>query len=92
MRPSARQCSGARFSALQSIKSSLYSLQYAPMKNAALFSGPLVTPSSFTFGTCAGIGVGSSRGFAGVWPVTTCEDMVAAAVGVGSVDFDCDGE
>ena len=29
------------------------------MKNAALLSGALVVPSSFTFGTFAGIGVGS---------------------------------
>lgn len=38
----------------------LYSLQYAPMKNAALFSGALVTPSSATFGTWSGSGVGST--------------------------------
>lgn len=33
------------------------------MKNAALFSGALVTPSSVILGTSAGIGVGSVYGF-----------------------------
>lgn len=33
------------------------------MKNAALFSGALVTPSSLILGTSVGIGVGSLYGF-----------------------------
>lgn len=40
----------------------LYSLQNAPMKKAALLRGALVAPSSLTFGTSAGIGVGSMYG------------------------------
>ena len=42
--------------------SPLYSLQYAPMKNAALFSGALVVPISCTLGTFSGSGVGSLYG------------------------------
>lgn len=40
----------------------LYSLQYAPMKKAALLSGALVVPSSWTLGTSVGKGVGSTYG------------------------------
>ena len=38
----------------------LYSLQYAPIKNAALFKGALVAPTSSTWGISDGIGVGST--------------------------------
>jgi len=38
------------------------------MKKAALFNGALVTPSSSTFGTWSGIGVGSTYDSAVVEP------------------------
>lgn len=41
----------------------LNSLQYAPRKNAALFKGALVAPSSLTFGVEAGRDAGSRKGW-----------------------------
>jgi hypothetical protein len=40
----------------------LNSLQYAPTKNAALFKGALVAPTSLTFGIEEGRGAGSRKG------------------------------
>jgi hypothetical protein len=59
----------------------LYSLQYAPIKNAALFKGALVAPSSLTFGIEGGRGAGSRKGWdedSPGWKVL----IVVAAVGV----------
>jgi hypothetical protein len=61
----------------------LNSLQYAPIKKAALFKGALEAPSSLTFGIEAGRGAGSRKGWeedSPGWKVL----IVVAAVGVVS--------
>lgn len=58
-RPSLRQWAGSRLSFLQSMKSSLTSLQCSPMKKLADFSGAEVTPSSSMCGWLDGMGAGS---------------------------------
>ena len=59
----------------------LNSLQYAPIKNAALFKGALVAPSSLTLGIEAGRGAGSRKGWDEDSPGRK-ELIVVAAVGV----------
>jgi hypothetical protein len=56
-------------------------LQYAPIKNAALFKGALVAPSSLTFGIEEGRGAGSRKGWDEDSPGWK-EFIVVAAVGV----------
>ena len=48
-------------SVLHSMKSSLYGLHLAPMKNEALINGAELAPISFTFGISSGRGVVSMR-------------------------------
>jgi hypothetical protein len=54
------------------------------MKNAALFKGPLVAPSSLTFGMEEGRGAGSRKGWDEDSPGRK-EFIVVVTVGVGVV-------